>query len=98
VRARAQQADKVRRLGVLIYAAENDQLVHTGACGAGSDRWPQPADGRSLAAGSVDLARTYAKELVALQPDVILANATPQTAALQQATRTTPWASNSSLS
>jgi putative ABC transport system substrate-binding protein len=34
--------------------------------------------------------RTFAKELVDLQPDVILANSTPVTAALQRATATIP--------
>jgi putative ABC transport system substrate-binding protein len=42
------------------------------------------------AAGDVDRIRTYAKELVALQPDVILARTTPVTAALLQETRTIP--------
>ena len=41
------------------------------------------------AATSID-ARTFAKELVALQPDVILAQGTPVTAALQRETRTIP--------
>ena len=38
----------------------------------------------------VDRTRTFAKELVALQPDVILAQGTPGTAALQRETRTIP--------
>ena len=42
------------------------------------------------AAGSVDRARMYAKELVDLRPEVILAHASVQTAALQQETRTIP--------
>ena len=51
-------------------------------------------DGRNLrmdvrwAAGSVDRARIYA--LVNVQPDVMVANSTPVTAALQRETRTTP--------
>jgi putative tryptophan/tyrosine transport system substrate-binding protein len=40
------------------------------------------------AGGNVDRLRMFAKELVDLQPDVILATSTPSTAALQQATRT----------
>jgi putative ABC transport system substrate-binding protein len=40
--------------------------------------------------GSIERARTYAKELVDLQPDVILADTTPATAALQEITRTIP--------
>jgi putative ABC transport system substrate-binding protein len=42
------------------------------------------------AADDVDRLRRYAAELVALAPDVILANATPSVAALQQTTRTVP--------
>ena len=40
--------------------------------------------------GDVEQMRTFAKELVALQPDVILANTTPVTLALHRATRTIP--------
>jgi putative ABC transport system substrate-binding protein len=42
------------------------------------------------AAGSVDRARMYAKELVDLQPDVIFADSTPEAAALYRETRTIP--------
>jgi putative tryptophan/tyrosine transport system substrate-binding protein len=42
------------------------------------------------AASSVDRARMFAKELADLQPDAILADSTPQTAALQRETRTIP--------
>jgi putative tryptophan/tyrosine transport system substrate-binding protein len=95
--ARGQPAERVRRIGVLVPYDENDpeakadlsaftqRLVELG--------W---VDGRNLrvdvrwAAGSVDRARMYAKELVNLQPDVIVANSTPQTAALQRETRTIP--------
>jgi putative ABC transport system substrate-binding protein len=53
-------------------------------------------DGRNLrmdvrwAAGNVDRMRMFAKELVGLQPDVILSIGTPVTAALQRETRTIP--------
>jgi putative tryptophan/tyrosine transport system substrate-binding protein len=53
-------------------------------------------DGRNLrmdvrwAAGHVDRMRMFAKELVDLQPDVILANSAPVTAAFQRETRTIP--------
>src|SRR5260370_14798134 len=40
--------------------------------------------------GDVIRIRTFAKELVALQPDLILAQGTPVTAALQRETRTIP--------
>ena len=53
-------------------------------------------DGRNMrmevrwAASNLDLMRKFAKELVDLQPDVILANSTPVTAALQAQTQTIP--------
>jgi putative ABC transport system substrate-binding protein len=53
-------------------------------------------DGRNLrmdvrwAAGNVERMGIFAKELVALQPDAILVNSTPVTAALQRETRRTP--------
>jgi len=40
--------------------------------------------------GDVDLMRKFAKELVTLNPDVILANSTPVTLALQRETQTIP--------
>ena len=42
------------------------------------------------AAGNADRTRAYAKELVELQPDLIVSNTTPVTAALQRETRTIP--------
>jgi putative tryptophan/tyrosine transport system substrate-binding protein len=95
--ARAQQASGMRRVGVLMGYAENDpeakvffaeftqRLAELG--------W---VEGRNLrmdvrwAPGSADRMRTFARELVELQPDVILANSTPVTAALQRETRTIP--------
>jgi putative tryptophan/tyrosine transport system substrate-binding protein len=53
-------------------------------------------DGRNLrmeirwGRGDIDRIRTFAKELVVLQPDVILAHGTPVTAALHRETRTIP--------
>ena len=53
--ARAQQRDRVRRIGVLLPFDENDPVaktwvsaVHASACGLGLDRWPQRVDGPSL--------------------------------------------------
>ncbi|HJZ20233.1 MAG TPA: ABC transporter substrate binding protein, partial [Bradyrhizobium sp.] len=42
------------------------------------------------ASGSFERFKNYAAELVALKPDVILANTTPAVAALQQQTSTIP--------
>ena len=93
----AQQPDRVRRVGVLTSFDESDPVAKTYLSefvkGLGELGW---TDGRNVrmdvrwAGGSVDRARMYAKELVDLQPDVILSESTPQTAALQRETRTIP--------
>jgi putative tryptophan/tyrosine transport system substrate-binding protein len=95
--ARAQQGERVRRVGVLMAFDENDPYAK-----ARVSRLTQElaelgwTDGRNLrmdvrwAADSVDRMRMFAKELVGLQPDVILAQSTPVTAALQRETRTIP--------
>jgi hypothetical protein len=51
--ARAQQGDRVRRIGVLMGPDENDPVqktycVDASARGPGLDRWPQRADRPSL--------------------------------------------------
>jgi putative tryptophan/tyrosine transport system substrate-binding protein len=95
--ARAQSSDRMRRLGVLMGYAESDPEAKGFFAGfmqtLADLGW---IDGRNLqmnvrwAPGSVDRMRSFAKELVELQPDVILANSTPVTAALQRETRTIP--------
>ena len=95
--ARAQQAERVRRIGVLMSMAADDPegqpRITALAQGMRELGW---AVGRNLqidyrwAAGDPDRIRKYAAELVALAPDVILANSTPLVAALQQATPTVP--------
>jgi putative ABC transport system substrate-binding protein len=93
--ARAQQPDRVRRIGVLMGFPESDsqargyfaafrdglhKLGWTDGLNVRIDtRWATPAD--------ADLMQRFAKELVALQPDLILSNTTPTTAALLQQTR-----------
>jgi hypothetical protein len=54
--ARAQQGDRVRRIGVLMGFDENDpqqkrflSAFYANPCGLGLDRWPQRADGPSVA-------------------------------------------------
>jgi putative tryptophan/tyrosine transport system substrate-binding protein len=95
--ARAQQpAERMRRIGVLM-SIENDpdgKAQLSGFMqGLAEIGW---IDGRNLrmeirwGGGDVNRIRTFAKELVALQPDVILAHGTPATAALQRETRTIP--------
>jgi putative tryptophan/tyrosine transport system substrate-binding protein len=95
--ARAQQPDRMRRIGVLLGYDESDPEGKAELAGFTQGfaelGW---IDGRNVridvrwAAGSVDRMRTFAKELVELQPRVIVANSTPATAALQRETRTIP--------
>ena len=96
-KARAQQGDRVRRIGVLTPYDENDPVAKTYVFAfthALADLgW---ADGRNVrmdlrsAGGDINRIRALAQELVSLRPDVILAASTPATAALQRETRTIP--------
>jgi putative ABC transport system substrate-binding protein len=95
--ARAQQPGRMRRIGVLMEFDENDPEAKANLAGftrgLAELGW---TDGRNLrmdirwAAADVDRTRMFAKELVDLQPEMILANTTPVTAALQRETRTIP--------
>jgi ABC-type uncharacterized transport system substrate-binding protein len=95
--AGAQQPERMRRIGVLMAFDENDpktkDWLSNFTQGLAELGW---TDGRTVrmdvrwAAGSVDRMRTFAKELVQLQPDLIVAGATPATAALQRETRAIP--------
>jgi putative ABC transport system substrate-binding protein len=90
VTARAQQRDRLRRIGMLVGFDDPDikvfqqELEKLG--------W---FDGRNihidyLYAPAGAQAQALAKDLVTLQPDVIFAQTRPVTAALQQATKTIP--------
>ena len=93
----AQNSGGVRHIGVLLSLAESDlegKAQLSGFMqGLAELGW---LDGRNLQTevrwgrGDVDRIRTFAKELVALQPDVIVAHGTPVTAALQRETLTIP--------
>jgi putative ABC transport system substrate-binding protein len=94
--AGAQQGGRMRHIGVLISGEENDPLPKTMISAftqALADLgW---TDGRNvrieLRWGGDDINRMrLAQELVGLQPDIILANSTPATVALQRETRTIP--------
>jgi putative tryptophan/tyrosine transport system substrate-binding protein len=96
VAALAQQTDRVRRIGVLLGWDDNTvaKAWFSGFTqGISELGW---TDGRDLrmdlrwAAGNVDRMRRFAKELVGLGPDLILASTTPVTAALQRETQTIP--------
>jgi len=93
----AQQADKVRRIGMLIGYSDADREAQSGVSAFKQSLaalgWNE---GRNLAlesrwsAGDAQRASVYAKELVALQPDLLLAVTTPATAALHQETKAIP--------
>jgi putative ABC transport system substrate-binding protein len=95
--ARAQQPERIRRIGVLWSVAESD-AARQAQLSAFMQRLNELSwsDGRNVrldirwTAGSADAVRRYAAELVALTPDVILADTTAMVAALQHATRTVP--------
>jgi ABC-type uncharacterized transport system substrate-binding protein len=95
--ARAQQpGERMRRIGVLMGFAEDDPeaKARLAAFRQGLEKrgWSEGRnvriDTRFAPAGAQ--AQVVAKELVALQPDVILAHSTPVTAALQRESRTIP--------
>jgi putative tryptophan/tyrosine transport system substrate-binding protein len=95
--ARAQQPERVRRIGVLMNAAADDSeaaaLIGAFSQGLSELGW---SIGRNVRidyrwyAGNADAARKYAEELVALSPDVILAAGTPGVTAIQQDTDSVP--------
>jgi putative ABC transport system substrate-binding protein len=95
--ARAQQGERMRRIGVLQPLAVDDPealgRVTAFAQGLQQFGW---TDGRNAqieyrwGAGDLDRFRRYAAELVALAPDVILASSSPAIMSLQQLTRTVP--------
>jgi putative ABC transport system substrate-binding protein len=95
--ARAQQDDRVRRIGVLAPYDENDPegKRHLSAFTQGFadlgwiDRDNVQMDLR-FAGADINRIRTLARELVGLQPDILLALAVPATIALQRETRTIP--------
>jgi putative ABC transport system substrate-binding protein len=93
--ARAQQGDRVRRIGVLLGPDENDPVAKaylSAFTEALADLgWTEGRNMRmDLRLGGGDGAQALARELVGLQPDIILATSTPATVALQRETRTIP--------
>src|SRR3954447_12215615 len=89
--ARAQQAERAKRIGVLMGRAESDLEGQRQAAAfrAGLDAlgW---VPGRNVAidyrwhAGETGRAQALAKELIELHPHVLVANTTPSLAAMQQ--------------
>src|SRR5262245_63892863 len=95
--ARAQQGERVRRIGVLMGLTESDPEAQSRIAafrktlqGLG---W---TEGRNVrvdyywAAGDIDRAHALAKELVSSAPDVIVVNTPPGLSALRLETHTIP--------
>jgi putative ABC transport system substrate-binding protein len=95
--ARAQQGNRVRRIGVLMPGDENDperkRRLSAFTQALANLGW---TDGRNArmdlrwAGGDVNRMRAIAQELVGLQPDIILTSGTQATVAVQRETRTIP--------
>ena len=95
--ARAQQAARIRRIGLLMNLSENDleaqRLLATLREGLAQLGW---ADGRNIridyrwARGDIGRIRTFSKELVELLPDIIVGYGTPVVVALQQEAAPSP--------
>ena len=94
---RAQQREKMRRIGVLMPFAEDNPVGQARLAafrqGLLQLGW---ADGRNVridsrwGADNASLTRTYARELVALAPDVVMAVSSGAVAPLREVTRTVP--------
>jgi len=96
--ARAQQGERVRRIGMLMGPYdENDPVAKAGVsafiqalAGLG---WTVGRNVRldlRWGGGDINRIRALAQQLVGLQPDIILTGGTPETAAVQRETRTIP--------
>jgi putative tryptophan/tyrosine transport system substrate-binding protein len=95
--ARAQQAERMLRIGLLMSGDENDPVFNadlTAFTHALADLgWTAGRNVRmdpQFTGGDINQIRALAKELVGLQPDIILAQSTVATVALQRETRTIP--------
>ena len=87
--ARAQQSEPVRRVGVLMAFAEGDHEAQSWVAALRAElRKLGWTEGRNIeidtrwAAADVELMGRFAKELVALQPDLMVTSSTPATAAM----------------
>jgi putative ABC transport system substrate-binding protein len=98
VMAQAQQRERMRRICVLMPGNENDPgrqvrlaaltqtLADLGWADGRNNVWVDVRWGR----GDLNRIRGLAQELVGLQPEIIVTNATPETVAVQRETRTIP--------
>jgi putative ABC transport system substrate-binding protein len=95
---RAQQPDRMRRIGVLMAYAESNPEGQTSVAAFREALqklgWAEGRniriDARWVAPGDAESGQRFAKELVALQPDLILSHSTSNTTTLLQQTRTIP--------
>ena len=92
---RAQQSGKTRRIGVLFALGESDPTAQSRlAMFRGTLQklgWTDVTlDARYVASNDVEIHRRYAKELIALQPDLLFAQNVEATKALSQHTQTIP--------
>jgi putative ABC transport system substrate-binding protein len=95
--ARAQQSDRMQRIGVLMAYAESDAEAQSYVTalrdGLGKLGW---TEGHNIhidyrwATPDVQIIQQAAKELIGLQPDLIVSSGSPTTAALVQQTHTIP--------
>jgi putative tryptophan/tyrosine transport system substrate-binding protein len=98
IAARAQQPERMRRIGVLMGWRENDSDAQAWVAafreGLQKLGWVEDRnirfDTRWASPDDAEARQRSAKELVALRPDLILSQVTPTTAALLQQTRTIP--------
>ena len=96
--AHAQHSERMRRIGVLMGFPESDseaqRFLAAFRDGLHSLRWTEGSniriDTRWATPGAAHSMQQFAKELVALQPDLILSHTTPTTTALLQQTHTIP--------
>jgi putative ABC transport system substrate-binding protein len=96
--ARGQQAERVRRIGVLMGTTADDTEFQARVAafvqGLQDLGWTAGRnvriDTRWASRGDAESIRKYAAELAALAPDVMLATGGPVVAALQQSTRSVP--------
>ena len=95
--ARAQQGDRIRRIGVLMAAAANEPEFQSYLAAFTQElRQLGWTEGQNLRidvrwnAGDAGLARIYAAQLIGLMPDAILAASTMNLTVIEQATSTVP--------
>jgi len=98
ITARAQQDDRIKRIGVLLGATtehdpESEARVAAFRVGLEQLGWFEGRNVRidyRFAGGDADRIRSYVAELVKSAPDLIVANSSPVIAELKRATGTTP--------